>query len=77
MKNRVLKSNQCRIPAFTVLYLIKIYSESLIKNQQFQTREFEKELAHIRDEFERLRLAYEGTRATLEAMEVGFKHLKC
>ena len=36
----------------------------------FQTREFEKELAHIRDEFERLRLAYEGTRATLEAMEV-------
>jgi hypothetical protein len=36
-----------------------------------QTREFEKELAHIRDEFERLRLAYEGTRAQLEAMEVG------
>ncbi len=36
-----------------------------------KTREFEKELAHIRDEFERLRLAYEGTRAQLEAMEVG------
>ena len=33
----------------------------------------ERELAHIRDEFERLRLAYEGTRTQLEAMEVRMK----
>ena len=37
-----------------------------------KAREFERELAHIRDEFERLRLAYEGTRTQLEAMEVTF-----
>lgn len=44
-------------------------AQTLSRKDSVKAREFERELAHIRDEFERLRLAYEGTRTQLEAME--------
>ncbi|XP_023338330.1 protein Hook homolog 3 isoform X2 [Eurytemora carolleeae] len=45
-------------------------AQTLSRKDSVKAREFERELAHIQDEFERLRLAYEGTRTQLEAMEV-------
>ena len=45
-------------------------AQTLSRKDSIKAREFERELAHIKDEFERLRLAYEGTRGQLEAMEV-------
>ena len=45
-------------------------AQTLSRKDSVKTKEFERELAHIKDEFERLRLAYEGTKGQLEAMEV-------
>ena len=38
-----------------------------------KARQFETELAHIKDEFERLRLAYESTKEHINAMEARLK----
>ena len=50
------------------LKVMKILRQDSVKARQFET-----ELAHIKDEFERLRLAYESTKEHINAMEARLK----
>ena len=44
-----------------------------MRHDSVKARQFETELAHIKDEFERLRLAYESTKEHINAMEARLK----
>ena len=44
-----------------------------LRQDSVKARQFETELAHIKDEFERLRLAYESTKEHINAMEARLK----
>ena len=44
-----------------------------MRQDSVKARQFETELAHIKDEFERLRLAYESTKEHINAMEARLK----
>ena len=43
---------------------------STLGKDSIKSKQFEAEIAHIKDEFERLRLAYEGTRNHIDIIEV-------
>jgi len=48
-------------------------AQTLSRKDSVKARQFETELAHIKDEFERLRLAYESTKEHINAMEARLK----
>ena len=52
------------------LYVKVKSAQTLSRKDSVKSRQFEAEIAHIKDEFERLRLAYEGTRKHVDIMEV-------
>ena len=45
-------------------------AQTLSRKDSVKSRQFEAEISHIKDEFERLRLSYEGTRNHIDNMEV-------
>eukprot|EP00090_Calanus_glacialis_P023273 TRINITY_DN3587_c0_g1_i1.p1 TRINITY_DN3587_c0_g1~~TRINITY_DN3587_c0_g1_i1.p1 ORF type:complete len:681 (-),score=191.69 TRINITY_DN3587_c0_g1_i1:42-2084(-) len=55
------------------LYVKVKSAQTLSRKDSVKSRQFEAEIAHIKDEFERLRLAYEGTRKHVDIMESKFK----
>ena len=52
------------------LYMKVKTAQTLSRKDSIKSKQFEAEIAHIKDEFERLRLAYEGTRNHIDIMEV-------
>ena len=52
------------------LYMKVKTAQTLSRKDSIKSKHFEAEIAHIKDEFERLRLAYEGTRNHIDIMEV-------
>merc|ERR1711971_24753 len=48
-------------------------AQTLSRKDSVKARQFETELAHIKDEFERLRLAYESTKEHINGMEARLK----
>ena len=52
------------------LYVKVKSAQTVSRKDSIKSRQFEAEIAHIKDEFERLRLAYEGTRNHIDVMEV-------
>ena len=61
------KVRSCSNLTMTLGLSVHSYQDSV------KARQFETELAHIKDEFERLRLAYESTKEHINAMEARLK----
>jgi len=55
------------------LYVKVKSAQTVSRKDSIKSRQFEAEIAHIKDEFERLRLAYEGTRHHIDVMESKIK----
>jgi len=55
------------------LYVKVKSAQTVSRKDSIKSRQFEAEIAHIKDEFERLRLAYEGTRNHIDVMESKIK----